>query len=116
MPTPHTPQPCPRWCTTDHTSEPARLATIHGAPVGQQVINADGRPHTHIGVYLAASSNLSTDARVSIAHSPLDGSASGTTMLDQRAASGIANLLRTLGHAEIADTLDRAVAALGGES
>jgi hypothetical protein len=112
--TPHTPQPCPPWCTTDHTDDDHGILG-HRAKAGEEYVHNGNRLAVHIGAYLHDSPWRGTV--ISLAYSVADGSGDdGAASLPPSEAPAVAGLLRALGHADIADALDRAVATLGGAS
>lgn len=117
--TPTPPTSCPPWCTTDHASEPARVATIHSGHAAPPVTASSvaGRD-VHINVFMAGGERPGEN-RISVVHSGTDHGGrgfSGVALLTPREAPSVADLLRVLGHGQLADAIDRAVATLGGES
>jgi hypothetical protein len=112
--TPTPPTPCPPWCTRDHAVGP----THHGDPLEPATAaSTTGRP-VYVNVFLASDITPGR-SEINIVHSGADEDGngySGTTLLLPREGPGVAALLRALGHAEIADALDKAAAILGGAS
>lgn len=117
--TPTPPTPCPPWCTTDHPGERAGLAKIHSGTVAAPITaSTDGQRDVHINVFMAGGERPGEN-RISVVHSGTDHGGrgfSGMALLTPREAPSVAALLRVLGHVQLADALDRAVATLGGES
>jgi hypothetical protein len=116
--TPTPPKSCPPWCTADHVGEPANVATIHSGHAAPLITaSVDGRD-VHINVFLAGGESPGEN-RISVVHSGVgQGGAgySGVALLTLREAPSVAVLLRVLGHVQLADALDRAVATLGSAS